>query len=80
MDLHGGEDHRLGDLVPNDGVFDDDEVVLDDAGDMPPNPENPADLDEPCDPLQEESPDQPQLDGPQGRCTSRSSQGVESPC
>ena len=39
MDLHRGGDHNPNDLVPRDGVWDDDDVMLDDGGDLPPHPE-----------------------------------------
>ena len=62
--LHGGGDHSSNVQVPHDGVFDDDEVMMDDGGDRPPHPENPADLDDPQDPLQEEEKPPHGPDGP----------------
>ena len=57
MDLHGGAIEQL--LL----VTEDDEVMMDDGGDLPPVPEDPAELEEPKDPLQEQSVPEPGPDG-----------------
>ena len=51
MDLYGGE----GSANQNDGVSDDDDVLMDDGGDLPPAPEDSQDIPEPEDPLHEEA-------------------------
>ena len=61
MDLHGGAIERLLKIfeVPNVEVTDDDEVMMDDGGDLPPASEDPAELEQPQDPLQEQSVPEP---------------------
>ena len=44
-------------------MTDDDEVMMDDGGDLPPAPEDPAELEQPQDPLQEQSVPEPGPDG-----------------
>ena len=55
MDLHGGGDHSPNDPGLQDGVWDENDVLMDDGGDLPPQPESPADLADPLDPLGEEA-------------------------
>ena len=60
MDLHGGEAATMdGAPLPAD-----DEVELDDDGDVPPHPEDSRDVPEPDDPLMEEAPLPDPVDGP----------------
>ncbi|CAL1155384.1 unnamed protein product, partial [Cladocopium goreaui] len=60
MDLCGGDGAALNAEVPHE----DDDVLIDEGGDMPPDPESAEDLPEPADPLHEEPPPQPGPDGP----------------
>ena len=64
MDLYGGEDRGNNAQVPHDGVFDDDEVMMDDGGDLPPRPESSEGLADPADPLAEEPVPPAGPDGP----------------
>ena len=63
MDLHGG-DVPGPDHVPPDAWPDDDIIMMDEGGDEPPIPKDPADIPDPSDPLQERSHPEETADGP----------------
>ena len=64
MDLHGGGGLGSHVQAPDGGVLnDDDEVMFDEGGDLPPMPESAEDLQDPQDPLREQSQPEPGADG-----------------
>eukprot|EP00435_Cladocopium_sp_Y103_P023447 s854_g5.t1 len=64
MDLHGRGDPSSGDQELPGEWIDDDVVMMDEGGDAPPAPEDPSDLPDPDDPLNERSHPEEAGDGP----------------